>query len=137
MTNSNNKQNGKGQKPRRGSFLTMKIMLLLGFALLLFLAFKMGIGGFGGSGPASEGDKQGEQAVTETKPEEEEKITIEVKKDLYLIEGKEVSLEEIKEKVTTSDKKVSVILENNYASAKSWDEIKNALSEWGITTIDQ
>lgn len=137
MTNANNKENTKNKKPRRGSFLSMKTMLILGFFLLLFLAFKMGFGGFGGSGPASEGDKQGEQAVTETKPEEVEKITIEVKKDLYLIEGKEVSLDEIKEKVTTSEKKVNVILENNYASAKTWDEIKNALSEWGITTIDQ
>lgn len=137
MTNANNKENTRNKKPRRGSFLSMKTMLILGFFLLLFLAFKMGFGGFGGSGPASEGDKQGEQAVTETKPEEVEKITIEVKKDLYLIEGKEVSLDEIKEKVTTSEKKVNVILENNYASAKTWDEIKNALSEWGITTIDQ
>ena len=64
-------------------------------------------------------------------------ITIVVTQDQYLIDGQEVTLTQIKEKVTDTSAKIKVILEDNYASTKTWDEIKRNLTEWEIVPIEQ
>lgn len=68
---------------------------------------------------------------------EEITITIVVTQDQYLIDEQKVTLTQIKEKVTDTSVKIKVILEDNYASTKAWDEIKRNLTEWGIVPIEQ
>lgn len=46
-----------------------------------------------------------------------------------MIEEQEVTLTQIKQKVTDKSAIIKVILEDNYASAKAWDDIKTSLTE--------
>lgn len=115
------------------------IMVTVAIILLLFY---LGLISFG---PGGKGEGQGETSKTtsiqEIKEEEtrvEEKvIQIEVKKDIYLVEGEEVTLSRIKEKVTEPSKSIKVTLVNHYASTKAWDELKSALMEWGIEAAEE
>ena len=68
---------------------------------------------------------------------EEITVTIVVKQDKYVIEEQEVTLTQIKEKVTDKSAIIKVVLEDNYASAKAWDNIKSSLTEWDIVPIEQ
>lgn len=107
--------------------------------LVLFLLFHFGVLSFG------KGDGNGDvktETVTDMRSEaidevEEITVTIVVKQDKYVIEEQEVTLTQIKEKVTDKSAIIKVILEDNYASAKAWDDIKTSLTEWGIVPIEQ
>ena len=68
---------------------------------------------------------------------EEITVTIVVMQDKYMIEEQEVTLTQIKEKVTDKSAIIKVVLEDNYASAKAWDNIKSSLTEWDIVPIEQ
>lgn len=107
--------------------------------LVLFLLFHFGVLSFG------KGDGNGDvktETLTDMRSEaidevEEITVTIVVKQDKYVIEEQEVTLTQIKEKVTDKSAIIKVILEDNYASAKAWDDIKTSLTEWGIVPIEQ
>jgi hypothetical protein len=107
--------------------------------LVLFLLFHFGVLSFG------KGDGNGDvktETVTDMRSEaidevEEITVTIVVKQDKYVIEEQEVTLTQIKEKVTDKSAIIKVILEDNYASAKAWDDIKTSLTDWGIVPIEQ
>lgn len=107
--------------------------------LVLFLLFHFGVLSFG------KGDGNGDvktETVTDMRSEaidevEEITVTIVVKQDKYVIEEQEVTLTQIKEKVTDNSAIIKVILEDNYASAKAWDDIKTSLTDWGIVPIEQ
>lgn len=107
--------------------------------LVLFLLFHFGVLSFG------KGDGNGDvktETVTDMRSEaidevEEITVTIVVKQDKYVIEEQEVTLTQIKEKITDKSAIIKVILEDNYASAKAWDDIKTSLTEWGIVPIEQ
>ncbi len=77
-----------------------------------------------------------ENSVTTDKIEEIT-ITIVVTQDKYLLDEQEVTLTQIKEKVNDESAVTKVILEDNYASTKAWDDIKTNLAEWGIIPIEQ
>lgn len=107
--------------------------------LVLFLLFHFGVLSFG-KGDGNGGVKT--ETVTDMRSEaidevEEITVTIVVKQDKYVIEEQEVTLTQIKEKVTDKSAIIKVILEDNYASAKAWDDIKTSLTEWGIVPIEQ
>lgn len=126
-------------KRLRGGILGKAIFLIV-VLVIIGLILKFGSGWFGGGGSGSgspDGDKKTEAKQDEAKDDDIEKIEIEVKQDKYFLNGVEVSLDEIKAKIEASAKKVAVTLENNYASAKIWDEIKNALSELNITVVEE
>ncbi|MBE5923588.1 MAG: hypothetical protein E7271_03850 [Lachnospiraceae bacterium] len=117
-----------------GVFATLLIVVIVFLVL-----FKMGIIGIGGKGFGKGGSENDSAISSEMKSEEIEKkesVTIVVKQDEYYIDNQQVTLTQLKEKVT--DKSVSeVIIENNYASSKTWDELKNSLDDWGITPVEQ
>lgn len=113
-----------------GVFLTVVVIALLFF----FGVFKLGVG----DGKGSETKTTETTEKVEKEPEQKEvTVVIVVKQDSYFIEEKEVTLSEIKERVTDSSTKVKVVIENNYAGAETWDSLKNSLLEWGITPIEQ
>lgn len=64
-------------------------------------------------------------------------VTIVVTQDQYWIDEQNVTLTQIKEKVTDESAIIKVVLEDNYASAKAWDNIKISLAEWGIVPVEQ
>lgn len=109
--------------------------------LVLCLLFHFGVLSLGKGNENGDGDDQMETAtkVPSEIMDEVEKITVTivVKQDKYLIEDQEVTLTQIKEKVTDKSAIIKVILEDNYASAKAWDDIKISLTEWGIVPIEQ
>lgn len=103
--------------------------------LVVVLLFYFGIIGWGsgiGNGAADGDTKQSQTIEMENK-----EITIVVTQDKYMMDEKEVTLTQIKEKVTDASAEITVVLENNYASAKAWDEIKTNLEQWGIIPVEQ
>lgn len=120
-----------------GKFFAGILVAILIAALLAYFGFiNFGLGG--------KGEGQGEQPkssvtseVKEEEKPEEMTVTIEVKKDVYLMDGQEVTLSQIKNKVTDSSKKIKVVLVNNYAATKAWDELKAAFTEWGIEAVEE
>ena len=111
--------------------------------LVLFLLFHFDVLSLGkGNGNGNENDDTKTESVTDKRPEvtnevEEITITIVVTQDQYLIDDQEVTLTQIKEKVTDKSAIIKVILEDNYASAKAWDDIKASLAEWEVVPIEQ
>ncbi len=109
--------------------------------LVLFLLLHFGLLSWGNNSGNGEGDKKSEETEIEdssTADEIEEIIvTIVVTQDKYFIDEQEVTLTQINEKVTDKSAIIKVVLENNYASAKAWDDIKTNLTEWGIIPIEQ
>ncbi len=107
--------------------------------VVLFLLSHTGVLHFGeGTGDSNVETETVTEGDLETIEELDEiTITIVVTQDQYLIDGQEVTLTQIKEKVTDTSAKIKVILEDNYASTKAWDEIKRNLTEWEIVPIEQ
>ncbi len=107
--------------------------------VVLFLLSHTGVLHFGeGTGDSKVETETVTEGDLETIEELDEiTITIVVTQDQYLIDGQEVTLTQIKEKVTDTSAKIKVILEDNYASTKAWDEIKRNLTEWEIVPIEQ
>ena len=129
--------------------------------LVMLLLFRNGAGGIGdGNGDEGEivkAEKENEEdRETDTETENEignetddaqpskaadelKKITVTivVTQDQYLIDEQNVTLTQIKEKVTDESAIIKVVLEDNYASAKAWDNIKISLAEWGIVPVEQ
>ncbi len=68
---------------------------------------------------------------------EEITITIVVTQDEYYIDEQKVTMTQIKEKVMDKSATIKVILEDNYASMKAWDDIKTKLMEWEVIPIEQ
>ena len=110
-------------------------------AIVLFLLFRMGLISWGPGSGTGDGGEQFNTVSDENQmiveDPEEVTITIVVTQDKYMIDGQEVTLTQIKEKVTDESKTIKVVLEDNYASAKTWDEIKTNLAEWDIVPIEQ
>ncbi len=106
--------------------------------MVFFLLFHFGLPGFGtGTGNGDENTDAVEETQTTEEESKEIEITIVVTQDKYLIDEQEVTLTQIKELVTDASAAIEVILEDNYASAKAWDDIKTNLESWGITPIVQ
>ena len=107
--------------------------------LVIFLLFHFGLLGWktgNGSGDAKT-ETVAEESQATIEENEEITITIVVTQDQYLIGEQKVTLTQIKEKVTDKSATVKVVLEDNYASAKAWDDIKTNLEKWGIVPIEQ
>lgn len=109
--------------------------------IVLFLLFHFGLLSWGGgTGNGNADEKNGAVAEDNQAAADESKditITIVVTQDQYLIDEQPVTLSQIKEKVTDKSAAIKVILEDNYASAKAWDDIKINLEKWGIIPIEQ
>jgi hypothetical protein len=103
--------------------------------LIAVLLVRCGILGFGGSGDSKSGSSEEQSEIIEET--EEITITIVVTQDEYFIDEQKVTLTQIKERVTDESAEIKVILEDNYASAKAWDDIKAYLAEWEIVPIEQ
>lgn len=115
---------------------TLVIGILVVFLLFHFGLISLGTGS--GSGDGVVESKMVEDEIPVIMDEDEEiTITIVVTQDQYLIDEQKVTLTQIREKVTGESAEINVVLEDNYASAKAWDEIKTNLAEWGVTPIEQ
>lgn len=115
--------------------------ILVAVAIILLLAY-LGFINFGAGGKGKGEEKKAPTSTAKEVKEEETKpqeivVKIEVKKDVYLIEGEELTLSQIKEKVTDPSRLAKVVLINHYASTKSWDELKAALTEWKIEAVEE
>lgn len=105
--------------------------------LVVVLLFYFGILGWGSGKGNGNGAADADTKQSQTIEKENKEITIVVTQDKYMMDEQEVTLTQIKEKVTDTSAEITVVLENNYASAKAWDEIKNNLQQWGIVPIEQ
>lgn len=106
--------------------------------LVLFLLLHFGLLSWGNNSGNGDGDRKTVIEDSATVEESEELIiTIVVTQDKYFIDDQEVTLTQINEKVTDESAIIKVVLENNYASAKAWDDIKSSLTEWGVIPIEQ
>ena len=103
--------------------------------LIAVLLVRCGILGFGGRRDSKSGSSEEQSEIIEET--EEITITIVVTQDEYFIDEQKVTLTQIKERVTDESAEIKVILEDNYASAKAWDDIKAYLAEWEIVPIEQ
>lgn len=124
-----------------GKFIGGILSTLVIVGLVFFLLFRLGFLSWGNGSGNGDGDLKTEKATDEIPVINDESkeitITIVITQDQYLIDDQEVTLTQIKEKVTDKSATIKVILEDNYASAKAWDDIKTNLAEWGITPIEQ
>ncbi|MGN0401405.1 MAG: hypothetical protein ACI4HQ_03975 [Acetatifactor sp.] len=138
----------QGKKKSRGLFGGVTAIAA---AILLFI-FGKGFGLGPGLGLGTNADvgesKESESAVVsgESVPEEttessentEVTITIEVKQDQYFVDGQEKTLEDIEGLLEDKDGvKYTYVLENNYASAKAWDDIKALFVSREISVVEQ
>ena len=65
-------------------------------------------------------------------------VTIEVKQDEYIVDGKPMNINEIDGLIHQVDMyKASFVLVDNYASAKAWDEIMSLMVSHGISVVEQ
>ena len=114
--------------------------LIIG-VVVIFLLFHFGLLSWGNGNGSDGGDAMAENTIDEEPAEADEvkeiTITIVVTQDKYLIDDQEVTLTQIKDKVTDESAKITVILEDNYASAKIWDDLKTSLADWGVIPIEQ
>lgn len=115
---------------------TLVIVFLISFLLSHFGILQWGNGNNGDAGDIETEKIESEEPVI-TDEIEETTITIIVTQDKYLIDEQEVTLTQIRERVTDESVIVKVVLEDNYASTKAWDDIKTSLAEWGIIPIEQ
>jgi flagellar basal body-associated protein FliL len=115
----------------------IKIILVIAIVIIIVAIFSGKIGFGKGDGNGDGDDSVATEQTESSQNQEETTVTIVVKQDQYYIDEQEVTLTQIKEKVTAMNENLTVIIENNYASAKTWDEIKNYLEEWGISPIEQ
>lgn len=115
---------------------TLTIVILILFLLSHFGLLSWGKGDGTGNGEANT-ETVIKEDVESTDEVEEIEITIVVRQDKYLIDDQEVTLTQIKERITDKSAEIKVILEDNYASAKAWDDIKVNLTKWGVTPIEQ
>ena len=123
------------------------ILLIVGGLRLTSCGSGFGFGGGGGNASGGNGNASSEQATepsnvdTETEEAEDnqeasEEICIVVKQDSYYIEDEEVQLTRIKSLLTEKEYS-NVIIENNYASKKTWDDLKKLLSELDIAAVEK
>lgn len=124
--------------------------ILVAFAIFFFLFFGKGFGLGNGKG---DGDGNGsavsnEQDVNESETQNEVNegtgadngitVVIEVKQSQYLIDGKEMTLSEIESLIQGYDpENTSFVIEDNYAAAKAWDEIKELFLSYEISVVEQ
>ena len=117
-------------------------------AVLLMLGGGIGLGKGAGMGTGEEASAPAETVVEQPEeqqePVEEHKtevvtnVTITVKQDQYLMNEKETTLEEIKAYIEGCDKEnTSFVLVDHYASAKAWDQLKQLMTEYEISAVEQ
>lgn len=113
-------------------------------AAILLLGGGLGLGSGGeGSVPAMNEAASAEPApavtpAPETTPAptpspvpEAKTVRIEARQDQYFIDGTEVSLGEI-EALITAEENADFVLEDHYASAKAWDELKALFTKYEV-----
>ena len=126
------------KKKRRGAVGTVAVA---GVALLLAGGF--GFGGGAGLGQGETLPAVSDQVIEQTeaeavKEEAASAVTIEVKQDEYIVDGKPMTLDEIDSLIHQVDMyKAEFILVDNYASAKAWDDITGLMVSHGISVIEQ
>ena len=124
--------------------------ILVAFAIFFYLFFGKGFGLGNGKG---DGDGNGsavsnEQDINESETQNEVNegtgadngitVVIEVKQSQYLVDGKEMTLSEIESLIQGYDlENTSFIIEDNYAAAKAWDEIKELFLNYEISVVEQ
>jgi len=108
--------------------------------------------GFGGTGTGEDGDRnivneQSSSDIQETDTTDateitteagETIITIEVVKNKYFIDGEEKNLSEVELIVRRANSdKTTFILEDNYASSKAWDDVREIFINLELSVIEQ
>ncbi|MCH5271750.1 MAG: hypothetical protein J1E83_13595 [Lachnospiraceae bacterium] len=124
--------------------------ILVAFAIFCYLFFGKGFGlGNGkGDGDGNANAVSNEQDVKESEPQNEISegtgadneitVVIEVKQSQYLVDGKEMTLSEIESLIQGYDlENTSFIIEDNYAAAKAWDEIKDLFLSYEVSVVEQ
>lgn len=110
-----------------------------GAVLLLAGGVRGGLGIGGGEVLPASGNQVIEQAEdAAAKQEETATVTIEVKQDEYIVDGKPMKLGEIDSLIHQVDMyKASFVLVDNYASAKAWDDLMSLMVSHGISVVEQ
>ena len=126
------------EKKKRGG--KVGLAAAAGAVLLLAGGFGGGIGFGGGNSVPAASTQVVEQTQEDAVKEEtvQESVTIEVRQDEYVVDGKTMSLNEIDSLIHQVDMyNASFVLVDNYASAKAWDEIMSLMVDHGISVVEQ
>jgi hypothetical protein len=114
---------------------TIFVVAIVVFLVIHFIGnpFAKGNGDGGDSSATVEA-----QVMTNSDVVNEEKlITIVVKQDKYLIDDKELTISEIMDICSDDSIVAEVVIEDNYASVKAWDDIKSILDDMEIVYDEQ
>ena len=126
------------EKKKRGG--KVGLVAAAGAVLLLAGGLNGGLGFGGGEALPAVSDQVVEQTEDAAVKEEAEavSVTIEVKQDEYIVDGKPMNINEIDGLIHQVDMyKASFVLVDNYASAKAWDEIMSLMVSHGISVVEQ
>lgn len=124
------------------------ILVALAIFFYLFFGKGFGLGNGKGDGDGNGSAVSNEQDVKESETQNEVNegtgadngitVVIEVKQSQYLVDGKEMTLSEIESLIQGYDlENTSFIIEDNYAAAKAWDEIKELFLSYEISVVEQ
>jgi len=140
----------KEGKKRGGKVVAGSATVVVIAALAMFGGKAFGFGG--GSGTGEDGDRnvvseQNSSNIQEadttdateiTTEAGETIITIEIVKNKYFIDGEEKNLSEVELIVRRANSdKTTFILEDNYASSKAWDDVREIFINLEISVIEQ
>jgi len=124
------------------------LLIVIAVAVLRFLGPGLGFGKGEGKG-MGEDTRDSTAAVasaqpnvdTDTPPDEGSnttEIVIVVKQGEYFIESRQITLDSIKDQIqANAEGKVSVVIEDDYGSAKAWDDIQKLMNELGIAYTEK
>lgn len=142
----------KEGKKRGGKVVAGSATAVVLAVLAMFGGKAFGLGG--GSGTGEDGNRNMVNKQSSVSKEQESDTTvndeattamvegtaivIEVVKNKYLIDGEEKNLSEVELVIRRADsEKTTFILEDNYASAKAWDDVREIFINLELSVIEQ
>lgn len=141
----------KEGKKRGGKVVAGSATAVVLAALAMFGGKAFGLGGSTGTGEDGTGNVVNEQSSSSNVQESDTTdnteittdaegavITIEVVKSDYYIDGEEKKLSEVELIIRRADpEKTTFILEDNYASAKAWSDVRELFINLELSVIEQ
>ena len=140
MAKNYDERNGKEKKKKKSKAPLLFIVLLLLIAALLLLMNYLGLGFGGGKGDG--GSSNGNESVAATADDsntatEKTTVVITVKGTSYVYDGSELTLDELKTKLSELDKEKTVIeLKDDGAVENAMADAKSAVEGAGLSVVD-
>ncbi|MBO6141683.1 MAG: hypothetical protein J6O40_07820 [Ruminococcus sp.] len=139
MAKNYDERNGKEKKKKKSKAPLLFIVLLLLIAALLLLMNYLGLGFGGGKGDG--GSSNGNESVAATADDsntatEKTNVVVTVKGSSYVYDGAELTLDELKTKLSELDKDKTVVeLKDDGAVENAMSDAKTAVEGAGLSVV--